>query len=107
MMTQPFTGALVGSRTWHNGEAIALEERIPVYCAITANGEPDLFDEKPDAPLAAVYYCSQTQDYAVVPYARMSVFLESGQPLGADRTYYLPRQSALYFKERTYTLILG
>jgi hypothetical protein len=56
--------------------------------------------------LAAVYYISEYQEYCVEVNEKLCVFLESGQPLGKGRDYYLPRGTKIYVKDagNTFTL---
>ena len=49
---------------------------------------------------AEIYYVTAYGEYCVKPHRRMTVFLESGQPLGEGREYYLPRGMRIYLENR-------
>lgn len=48
-----------------------------------------------DDSVLAIFYRDPESLYTVLPFEPMTVFLPSGQPLGADRQYHLPRQSKI------------
>lgn len=41
--------------------------------------------------LAEVFYVAEYEEYWLTPEKKRMVFLESGQPLGEKREYYIPR----------------
>ena len=50
--------------------------------------------------MAGVYFIGDYNEYCVEPYEKSAVFLESGQPLGKGRKYYLPRGTRVYVKDK-------
>ena len=51
--------------------------------------------------LGNIYYVSQYEEYCIQPLQTMTIFLTSGQPLGKNRFYYLPRGTEIYIKDQT------
>lgn len=51
-------------------------------------------------PAAILGYTVEREAYYIRPLKNMCVFLESGQPLGKDRDYSLPRETKLYIREK-------
>lgn len=94
-----FSGAIMGMTGLFAGKAYPLENITEVYFReedrkifITPYEEAD--------NLAGIYYISQYQEYCMEPLKRQTVFLESGQPLGKGRKYYLPRGMKIFLKEK-------
>lgn len=85
-----FHGAVLGENSRFLGKAYPLKYEEESY--FVADG-PDISmsDLEGDTAVAAVYYAEEYAEYCIRPLRRMSVFLESGQPLGKDRIYYIPR----------------
>ena len=49
---------------------------------------------------AGIYYIREYGEYCAEPFEKRAVFLESGQPLGKGRQYYLPRGTKIYVGSR-------
>ena len=54
-----------------------------------------------------ISYDWEQEEYWVQPLDRMTVFLESGQPLGQDRTYCIPRGKAVIIDNKKNQFRLG
>ena len=48
--------------------------------------------------LTKIYYDTKYDEYVVIPQKKRCVHLESGQPLGVGRVYYLPRAMKIVIK---------
>lgn len=85
-----FHGALKGLEGIYDKKIYGLEEKLPVY--FVRDGEQVFVSEKKEEDtLAEVYYISEYGEYCLTPKKRRACILESGQPLGPDRHYYLKR----------------
>lgn len=78
--------------------AYPLQERQELFFQWT-EGQITTELYKSQESLAGIYFIPEYQEYCVEVFARVSVFLESGQPLGKDRRYYLPRGTRIYMKD--------
>lgn len=94
-----FYGAVIGRQGEYAGKALELKEKVPVFVEDTA-GMISWTRQRPAEGqcLAAVYYVPEYGEYCVTLSRRMTVFLSSGQPLGAGRNYYLPRTTEIYIQ---------
>lgn len=98
---QKFGGALLGESGFYASKVYLMKERAPIYFCKEgpiAVLVPEQGYEK--EMLAKVYYVDGYKEYCVKPMQRLSVFLESGQPLGAGREYYIPRGMRIYLINR-------
>lgn len=100
-----FSGALIGMSGLFIGKAYPLENVTEVYFR-EEKGKIFVTPYEEEDNLAGVYYINQYQEYCVEPTRKLAVFLESGQPLGMGRKYYLPRGTKVYLcdKENLFTL---
>lgn len=93
----PFYGAVIGNSIEYAKLAFQMKEKEKVF--FKEEGTHILlqerlhFDEK--NILADVYYVPEHKEYCITPAKRRTVFLESGQPLGEGRLYYLPRATRI------------
>ena len=93
-----FTGAVVGLTGQYASMAYSLQERQPVFFA-EKNGEVEIEEIQSRASLASVYYIDEYQEYCIHVMEMRRIFLKSGQPLGKDRMYYLPRGTEIIVME--------
>lgn len=93
-----FYGAVAGESGMFQNMAYPLQERQELFFQ-WKEGQVTTELYKSQESLVGVYFIPQYQEYCVEVFARVSVFLESGQPLGKDRRYYLPRGTRIYIKE--------
>ena len=96
---QEFYGAIIGCQGEYIGKALELTEKEPVFVEDVA-GVIGWTRQRPEEGqcVAVVYYVPEYGEYCVTPSQRMTVFLSSGQPLGAGRNYYLPRTTEIYIQ---------
>lgn len=96
-----FYGAILGVKSPYIGKAFMLEERKYVY--ILQEDNKILVKKYLKSPsercLAKVYYETKYREYVVVPQKKGAIYLESGQPLGAERRYFLPRAMRIIVKD--------
>lgn len=93
-----FTGAIVGITGEYASMAYSLQERQPVFL-VEKDGKAGIEESQSESSLASVYYVDEYQEYCVQAMQMRCVFLKSGQPLGKDRTYYLPRGTEIVVLE--------
>lgn len=103
--SEPFTGAVIGGAGGYKGKVYPLKKMTEVFFEMEA-GQMVLTPYQSEASLAGVYYIEEYGEYCVEPMERGCFYLESGQPLGKGRKYYLPRGTKVYLKdkENKYTL---
>lgn len=85
-----FHGALKGLQGIYRKKVRPMQEKVPVYF-IWDGTQVFVSGTEEGEVLAEAYYISEYQEYCVTPMAKRVCFLESGQPLGAGRHYYLKR----------------
>lgn len=85
-----FHGAILGENGRFCGMAYPLKAEEESFFVEDGAAELSVSSGREDA-VASVYYVEEYAEYCVRPFRRMQVFLESGQPLGQGRVYYLPR----------------
>lgn len=101
-----FGGAVLGVSGMFAGKAYPLEKMTEVFFR-EENGKILITPYEAEDYLAGVYYIGQYGEYCVEPAEWMTVFLESGQPLGKGRKYYLPRGTNIYFRRKENQFILA
>ncbi|MCF2682736.1 hypothetical protein [Faecalicatena contorta] len=103
---QDFQGAIVGKSGIYHSKAYMMKDRIPVY--FCGHKQPFVTTRSTGGEgLAKVYYVAEYQEYCVIPMGMKKVFLESGQPLGATREYYLPRGTEIYLEDNRFRFLLA
>ncbi len=94
-----FHGAVLGENGRFRGKAYPLKYEEESFF-VSDESAVSMSDGERDTAIAAVYYAEEYAEYCIRPLRRMSVFLESGQPLGKDRVYYLPRGMKIHVWNR-------
>lgn len=101
-----FHGAVVGKSGIYHSKAYMLEDRVPVW--FCGQHQPVLVTGSTGGEgLVKIYYIAEYQEYCVIPMGRRMIFLESGQPLGAAREYYLPRGTEIYLLDNRFRFLLA
>lgn len=99
-MSSNFKGAVRGGSGIYKNKVYMLEERIPVYFIWT--GQSYYVSEHGGGNvLAQVYYVGTYQEYCFTPVKARTCYLRSGQPLGKDRHYFLPRGTRIYINGKS------
>lgn len=101
-----FNGVILGKVGFFEGMAFPLKEREEVFF-YRKEGVVLIRDKGKIEDLAGVYYVSEYQEYRINVLKQETVFLDSGQPLGKGRQYYLPRGSEIYITNRENQFILA
>lgn len=101
-----FFGAIIGTGTLHNGFAYLLDDKIKVYFNKN-NKSIELCDFEDNTTVIDIYYVPEYEEYCVKVFEKKTVFLKSGQPLGKNRIYYLPRGTNIYINENEYSFCLA
>ncbi len=100
-----FTGAVIGGTGDYKEKVYPLEKMAEVFFE-KKDGQMVITPYQSGASLAGIYYIVEYEEYCVEPLEKRCFYLESGQPLGKGRKYYLPRGTNVYLneKENKYTL---
>ncbi len=102
-----FYGALIGTAGIYSKKIYPLKEMTEVFFQWD-EGQLMVTPYKEDlGALAGIYYVTKYHEYCIEVFKTKCFFLESGQPLGTGRRYYLPRGSRIYIKQRHNTFILA
>lgn len=96
-----YFGAIVGLMGMYTAKAYELKKLELVNVAETGNLIVVQKESDAMGGLAQIYYIPQYSEYCVRPLQKLSVFMESGQPLGNVREYYLPRKTKIYFRNKS------
>lgn len=94
-----FCGALIGKNGKYANKVYLLKRKRPVYFQIL-DEEFMVTESCQGRCLAMVYYIPEYEEYCLEPMERRICFLFSGQPLGENRRYYLPRGAEIYIKDK-------
>lgn len=100
-----FTGAIIGGTGDYKGKVYPLEKMTEIFFE-KKEGQMVITPYQSGTSLAGIYYIGEYGEYCVEPLEKGCFYLESGQPLGKGRKYYLPRGTNVYLKEKEnkYTL---
>lgn len=101
-----FFGAVLGVQGRHKNEAFPLSEKEKVAILQTRSGievERSSEVQMSGNILAELYYIPEYEEYCICPKQKRTIYLESGQPLGAERLYYLPRAMSIKVKDSSET----
>ena len=104
MSNQKFEGAVTGKEGSYKDRTLLLENRCEVFFHI--EGEQIYVDQTPEGAEAGIWYIEQREEYAVQPAKTSTVYLKSGQPLGKNRIYYLPRGMQIWIASRKNSFLL-
>lgn len=103
---ESFQGAVVSRNSFYGKRVYPLQERMEVFFA-EENGVVYITKFPGANILAGVYFVKDYQEYCIDVYEPRSVYLVSGQPLGPNRRYYLPRGMEIYLKEQRFLFKLA
>ena len=101
-----FSGAISGESGLYEGKVYPLTDKKEVFFSIK-EGNAVLSPYEEEGAAAGIYYIREYGEYCAEPFEKRAVFLESGQPLGKGRQYYLPRGTKIYVgsRENSFTLV--
>lgn len=101
-----FNGGVLGASRRFQGVKYLFHESCQIFFQYE-NGQVQIRKEKGMNSVADIRFFKEYQKYCVEPLEHLSIFLESGQPLGENRKYYLPRGCKIVIKESENTFILA
>ena len=90
-----FEGAVKGESGLYKNRIYKLKDRMLVFVC-EENNQIFWSDANESKLLVEVYFVKEYREYCITPKEMRCCFLESGQPLGKDRTYYLPRGTKIF-----------
>lgn len=101
-----FSGAVAGESGLYEGKVYQLSDKKEVFFYIKED-RAVLSPYEEDGAAAGIYYIKEYEEYCAEPFEKEVLFLESGQPLGKGRQYYLPRGTKIYIagKQNLFTLM--
>lgn len=98
-----FFGAIVGVESPYAGMIFSMDKKKYVYL-FRKDGiifVKKQMAEKQNDCIAKIYFDTNYKEYVVIPEQKCCIHLESGQPLGKDRAYYLPRAMKIVIKNES------
>lgn len=95
---EEFFGAIEGLQSPYTGKVFPLDRGKYIYVSRENNNIRLKTHRDKENCLAKIYYDTNYGEYVVIPEKKCCVHLESGQPLGKDRVYYLPRAMKIVIK---------
>lgn len=101
-----FSGAVAGESGLYEGKVYQLSDKKEVFFYMKED-RAVLSPYEEDGAAAGIYYIKEYEEYCAEPFEKGVLFLESGQPLGKGRQYYLPRGTKIYIagKQNLFTLM--
>ncbi|MCI8646197.1 MAG: hypothetical protein HFE76_05200 [Firmicutes bacterium] len=101
LSVQPFFGGLAGSSGMFKGKIRLLDKDEQLVIGIDEQICDVVLEYSLDgAGYCSIHYDTIMKEYQLKPLCTESVFLKSGQPLGKDRIYCLPRGTVIMFKDK-------
>ena len=87
------------------GKRYPMKETAEIYF-LWADGCAVLSPYESPQALASVRFEQERAQYCIEPFEVKTMFLESGQPLGKGRQYYVPRGTRIYLKNNENVFVL-
>lgn len=101
-----FTGAISGESGLYAGRIYSLKDKKEVFFIMNdKNAVLSPYEEEGAA--AGIFFIKEYGEYCAEPFEKNTVFLESGQPLGKGRQYYLRRGTKIYIGDRDNSFTLA
>jgi len=104
--TTDFHGGIIGRSGEFQGFGYPLGKMEQVFFQ-RMEGQVEISKEESEHALASVFYVPEYDEYCLEPFYPLTCFLSSGQPLGKERSYYLPRGSEIYILDWNYRFLLA
>lgn len=101
-----FFGAIEGKYGNYSSKIYPLEEKRQIFF-VNDNDKIFISKQMEYEVLTGIYYIEEYKEYCLNVLKKNKVFLNSGQPLGQNRTYYLPRGTEIYLQDREYSFRLS
>lgn len=90
-----FEGAIKGLNGLYRKKIYPLHDRWQIYFTRDSSGNIFLKNENAEA-VGGIYYIQKYKEYCIEVYQNNVCFLKSGQPLGKNKRYYLPRGTEIF-----------
>lgn len=103
----PFYGALIGMSGMYHKKAKAFEKGQYLTVGSDEDSCHVLIDGMDCKAYGEISYDDALQEYRLQPFCPKSIFLKSGQPLGKDRIYCLPRGAEIVIGDNRNQFQLG
>lgn len=104
---EAFHGAVICERGAYKDRAIMMEEKEKFIIGTGEDGSIETDSARIHKMICVISYDDKQEEYLVEPRERCSVFLASGQPLGRDRLYCIPRGMRLVINNEEKVIRLG
>lgn len=101
-----FTGALIGTGNLYHDFVYPLSDKVEVFFH-DYKDHMEVEEYKNVHTIMGIYFIPEYQEYCIIPYVKKCVYLKSGQPLGQQRSYYVPRGTEFYLNQPRYSFRLG
>ena len=98
--TTDFHGGIIGKSGKYQGYGYPLRRKEQVFFQ-RIRGQVEISKAESRHSVASVFYVPEYDEYCFEPFYPLTCFLPSGQPLGKERTYYLPRGTEIYIFDKS------
>ena len=103
---ESFEGAIKGIKGLYKKKVYILYDRVQVYFFLKSS-EAVFSEYRDEKSIAGIYYIKRYREYCLEVYQKNACFLESGQPLGQGKKYYLPRGTQIFLDNRENRFLLA
>ena len=94
-----FYGGIIGRSGKYRGYGYPLERKEQVFFQ-GYEEQVEISKVESGNSVASVFYVPEYDEYCLEPFYSLTCYLASGQPLGKERCYYLPRGTQIYIFDR-------
>ena len=101
-----YFGVIIGTGIVFSNMAYTLDEKREVFFE-NKDESIEMSEVETDKTLVSIYYIPEYEEYCIKAYQLLTIYLKSGQPLGKDRIYYLPRGTEIYILDKKYSFKLA
>lgn len=100
-----FEGAIKGIKGLYKKKVYILYDRVQVYF-LHKSSEVIFSEYRDEKSMIGIYYIKRYREYCLEVYQKNACFLQSGQPLGRGKKYYLPRGTQIFLDNRENSFLL-
>jgi hypothetical protein len=94
-----FQGGIIGMSGKYQGYGYPLRRKEQVFFQAYEK-QVEISKVESKNSVGSVFYVQEYDEYCFEPFYSLTCFLASGQPLGKERCYYLPRGSEIYIFDK-------
>ena len=102
---ESFEGAIKGIKGLYKKKVYILYDRVQVYF-LHKSSEVVFSEYRDEKSMIGIYYIKRYREYCLEVYQNNVCFLQSGQPLGLGKRYYLPRGTQIFLDNRENSFLL-